>query len=100
MARFHPALLSLAAAFVLSACAQQQPGPAPAPGPGNCHAQSAQFAVGYIYTDALEDEVRRRSGARLSRVLRPGQVTTMEFNAERVNIQVDAGNRVVAVRCG
>ncbi|HEY8358636.1 MAG TPA: I78 family peptidase inhibitor [Ramlibacter sp.] len=33
-------------------------------------------------------------------MLRPGMATTMEFNAERVNLEVDAANRVVKVRCG
>lgn len=95
------ALLPFAAALLLSACAQQQASQAATSGAaGACDSQPAQFAVGYIYTDALQDEVRSRSGSNLARVLRPGQVTTMEFSAQRVNIQVDAGNRVVAVRCG
>lgn len=87
---------SLLAVLLASACAQQQATPAP----GTCQAQPAQFAIGYTFTDAVVEEVRRRSGARLARVLRPGMVTTMEFNAERVNIEVDAANRVVKVRCG
>jgi hypothetical protein len=33
------------------------------------------------------------------RVLRPGQAVTMEFNAERLNLEVDATGRIVAARC-
>jgi hypothetical protein len=100
MARLLSPLLPLAAACCLAACAQQQAGAAPDAEAGTCQAKPAQFAVGYNYTEAVLDEVRRRSGARLARVLRPGQMTTMEFSAERVNLEVDAGNRVTRVRCG
>jgi len=87
---------SLLVAFLASACAQQQSTPAP----GTCQAQPAQFAIGYTLTDAVVEEVQRRSGAKLARVLRPDMAVTLEFNPERVNIEVDAANRVASVRCG
>ena len=34
------------------------------------------------------------------RVLEPGQMVTMEFDGERLNIEVDATKKIVAVRCG
>jgi hypothetical protein len=34
------------------------------------------------------------------RVLRPDTVHTMEYRAERINLELDAGSRVAAVRCG
>lgn len=89
-------LPSILLASLASACAQQQPTPVP----GTCQAQPAQFAIGYTFTDAVVEEVKSRSGARIARVLRPGMATTMEFNAERVNLEVDAANRVAKVRCG
>ncbi|MDB5752160.1 MAG: hypothetical protein JWP65_2581 [Ramlibacter sp.] len=94
----RPTLLlsTLFAACLACACAQQQATPVP----GTCNAQAAQFAVGYIFTDALVDEVRRRSGAKLARVVRPGRAVTMDFSAERVNLEIEAGNRVAKVRCG
>lgn len=98
MTRTASLLSALAAALALTACAQPQSAPA-APA-GTCNAQPARFAVGYTLTDALTEEVKHRSGARVARVLRPGQVTTMEFSSERVNLDVDAGNRVTGVRCG
>ena len=93
------ALLALAGgATLLGACAQQQATPA-AP-LGTCAAEPAQFALGYHSTDALQAEVLRRSGARTIRVIRPGDAVTMDFSTERVNMELDAGNRVVRVRCG
>ncbi|HEY0822779.1 MAG TPA: I78 family peptidase inhibitor, partial [Ramlibacter sp.] len=71
-------LSSLFAAALLAGCVQPpQSGPLPGTPPGACNAQAAQFAVGYTSTEALAEEVRRRSGAKFVRVLRPGQVTTM-----------------------
>lgn len=94
----HLALLSLAAAAALAGCVQP-PQSAAAPA-GPCDAQAARFAIGYTSTDALAQEVRRRSGADMVRVLRPGDITTMEFNAERVNVVLGEDSRVSAVRCG
>lgn len=98
-------LTILAAALLVAACAQQQPPGRPALNPppssgGACDAAPAQFAVGQAQTAPLVEEVRQRSGAYIARVLRPGQAVTLEFNAERVNVVVDAGNKVTAVRCG
>ena len=56
--------------------------------------------MGQAYGEALADEVRRRSGASDLRVMRPGMAGTMEFNPQRVNLDLDAGNRVTRVRCG
>ena len=94
---------ALLASALLSACAAQQPpaGPPPAPGPaGTCNAASAQFAVGQLYGEALAEEVRRRSGATALRSIRPGQVVTLEYNSERINLHLDAGGRVTRVACG
>ena len=93
------AALLLAAA---SGCAAPEaPVAPPPPGPaGGCNAPAAQFAVGQAYGEAMADEVRRRSGARTSRALRPGQAVTLEYSSDRINFELDAGGRIVRVRCG
>lgn len=94
-------LAALAAALAAGCQAQTPPAPTAPPQAGReCNAQPAQFAVGQAYGEALADEVRRRSGASDLRVLRPGMAATMEFNPQRVNLDLDAGNRVTRVRCG
>lgn len=90
-------LTPVLASAALAACAQPQPAPESTLA---CNAQAAQFAVGYAWTDALGEEARRRSGAKTVRALRPGQAVTLEFNAERLNLDVDEGSRVTRVRCG
>jgi hypothetical protein len=49
---------------------------------------------------ALTNEARTSAGAKTVRVLRPNQVVTMEFNAERLNLTVDDAGRVTRVSCG
>ena len=91
----------------LAGCAGMGPGgtshssPAtPAQPQQRCDASAAQWAVGKTNTVQHVEEARRRSGALMARVLRPGQATTREFNAERLNLQVDAGGRITAATCG
>jgi peptidase inhibitor I78 family protein len=67
---------------------------------GTCDAVAARFAVGLPLTAQLENDARARSGAKVVRVVRPGQMITLEFNAERLNIEVDGSGRVIRVRCG
>jgi hypothetical protein len=95
-------VLSLVAVLA-TACAQppaQAPAAAP-PGPAAaCDAGPAQYAVGRTQTAPLVEEIRQRSGAHIARILRPNQAVTMEFSGERVNVVVDADNKITAVRCG
>ena len=97
-----PALL---AAVALSACGTTLPpaGGASAPQPPAaraCQAESAQAAIGQSATTSVVEQARQRAGAHSARVLRPDQVVTLEFNATRLNLDVDASGRVVRVRCG
>ncbi|MBU0891762.1 MAG: proteinase inhibitor I78 [Gammaproteobacteria bacterium] len=72
---------------------------APAPA-APCNAQPAQSAVGQNSTASVMESARVRSGAQMARILRPGQMITKEFNAQRLNLEVDANGRILAVRCG
>jgi len=79
------------------------PAPAPMPPPppqAQCSEAGAKFAIGQALSPQLEAAARTRAGATLSRVLKPGQAVTMEFNGARLNLEVDARNRLTAARCG
>lgn len=65
-----------------------------------CNDQAANSFVGKTNTAANLEAARKRAGAGMARVLHPGQVTTREFNAERLNLEVDASGRILAGRCG
>ncbi|MCE1193291.1 MAG: proteinase inhibitor I78 [Acidovorax sp.] len=106
----HPLLVSfpLLASALMAGCAHPVPppagtAPAPAASPppaALCDAGPAQSAVGQMATASVMESARVRSGAQMARVLRPGQIITKEFNAQRLNLEVDANGRILAVRCG
>ena len=90
---------------VVAACAQapDAAGPQAPPPPmiaGECNAAAAQFAVGRQADAQLQAQAQAKSGARTVRVLRPGDMVTMEFSSQRLNLDVDAAGKVVTVRCG
>lgn len=85
------------AAIALSACAQPQP-PAAAPGP--CNEGAANFAVGKPADAKLAEEARVRAGATRVRMVHPNQAVTMEFDASRLTLAVDAAGKVARAGCG
>ena len=106
--RTAPLLVSATALALLAGCSNMN---APwssgsssterAPAPKQiCNAQPAQSFVGRTNTAQNLEQARQRAGAGMARVIHPGQMTTKEFNAERLNLEVDATGRILAVRCG
>ncbi|MEJ6022528.1 I78 family peptidase inhibitor [Ramlibacter sp. PS4R-6] len=95
-----PAALALVAGCTVPPPDVPEAPPPPVFAPGECDAQAAQFAVGQPYNNPLGEQARSRARAERVRPLHPGQVVTMEFDARRLSIDVDASGKVVAVRCG
>ena len=56
--------------------------------------------IGREATPALVARAKARAGASLVRVIRPGQAVTMDYSAGRLNVVVDARNRVERFTCG
>jgi hypothetical protein len=69
----------------------------PAP---TCREAAASFALGERYSDRLARRARRAANARVVRKVEPGRVYTMDFRADRLNLDVDRRDIVRAVRCG
>jgi len=91
----------LLAALALAGCVPPpQSTPAPPAEPGTCNAAAAQGLVGRQGSPALAQQAQRLAGAGTVRFLRPGQIVTMEYRADRLNIHVDANNRVERIICG
>ena len=97
-----PLLCALVGLTVLAGCSSPHPHASPVwqPQGGTCSAGPAQSVVGQQATASVMEQARLRSGALMARILRPGQAVTKEFDAERLNLEVDAQGRIVAVRCG
>lgn len=74
--------------------------PAPEEEPAmTCQADKGQWAIGQIADEALLAKVKTDTTSDRVRVIRPGMAVTMDYREDRVNLDVDADNRVTAVRC-
>jgi hypothetical protein len=94
---------AVTALFLLAACATQASSPPPPPGDGAsgaCNVEPAQSGVGQPYADALGAELQAKAGAKVLRVIRPGQAVTMDFRDDRLNVELDAAGKVKRVSCG
>ena len=65
-----------------------------------CRADRVQNIVRRVRSEALAQRARRRAGAATVRFLSPGQVVTMEYRADRLNLALDIRGRVARVSCG
>ena len=81
------------------AAPEMDDGPERYPG-GGCEASKAQALVGQPASSELAAKAQQLSGATAVRWLKPGQMVTMEYRADRLNIELDEQNLVVAIRCG
>ena len=67
---------------------------------GVCAAGPAQVLEGERYRRGVPTRAKRLSGARVVRVVWPGQMVTQDFRDDRVTLRVDYRRRITAVRCG
>lgn len=126
MTLLRPLLFAAAAGLALSACTAPPPEPAgtlapaeaaasaPAEEPAappmdtvdaeettmTCDDTKGQWALGQVADEALVARVVADTGSERWRVIPPDTAVTMDYREDRVNIEVDADNVVIAVRCG
>lgn len=92
----------IASSLALGACASTTPvtGGDNPPMTDSCNADAARSAIGKVATPDVVERARRDAGAEVARVLKPGQMVTMEYREGRLNIDVDEKNVIKNVRCG
>jgi len=66
---------------------------------GQCNATGVQSYVGQRWRDALDAELRRTSSSQVLRLLKPGQVMTLELNPYRLNAVLDAQSVITSLYC-
>ncbi len=66
----------------------------------SCNADAARSYVGQAASADVVEQARTAASAQVARLLKPGQMVTMEFRAGRLNIDVDDRNVITNVRCG
>ncbi len=97
----RPALLAalpLIAAATMG-CAQQVPPPIP-PVPSTCGTEQLGRFIGKTRTDAIAAEVASVSSAKAIRWIAPGTMVTMDYRADRLNVDLDDKGVITRFRCG
>src|SRR3546814_16337764 len=65
-----------------------------------CDADAAQSYIGQDASEATVAEAKAAAGATGAlRVIKPGQPVTMDFSADRLNVEVDDDNAIVRITC-
>ncbi len=64
-----------------------------------CNAAAVRAFVGQAFTPALSAKAEKRAGAASVRVVRPGDMMTMDFRADRLNIELDDRGQVQGFSC-
>jgi hypothetical protein len=89
--------------MTITGCANVPPAEAeqvPVRGAGSCDASKAQGLVGKVRSKKLDGDALRLSGARILRWIKPGTMVTMDFRQDRLNLHLDAKDKIIRVACG
>jgi hypothetical protein len=92
-------VLALAGTGLLMACAAVDTSP-PEDTHLVCQTRALDWTIGKTADEDLVRRAQIEATAKTVRVLHPGQVVTMEYSDQRLNIRVDNDNVVLAVTCG
>ncbi|NYT66409.1 hypothetical protein H0A58_10585 [Alcaligenaceae bacterium] len=65
-----------------------------------CNSDPVQSLLGKNPNPSVMAQAKQLSGAKQLRTLLPGQVMTMEYNPERLNILVDDADTITRINCG
>jgi len=88
----------------LTACTPVPPAETPAQttpvAEANCSAEAAGGLIGKRYSADAVEKARLAAGARTLRIIRPGMAVTMDYRADRLNLDLDDKDVVTRVHCG
>jgi hypothetical protein len=96
--RHHLASLSLLA--LLAGCSAQQPAQQAAKITGDCNVEQVHGVLGQTASAELIEHVQLQANAKTLRVLAPGDAATMDYNPQRLNIDIDESEVIIRLTCG
>jgi hypothetical protein len=89
----------IAAAVMLAGCTTMGDVAPATPAPAACDAAAVQDLLGKSAA-RVQAEAKRRAGAALVRTYESGSPVTMDYRADRLNIETDANGAIVKLSCG
>jgi hypothetical protein len=97
-----PAPASTTAASAAAAASSARPAATAGQGtvPPTCNAQAVQDLLGQPGSSQLAEAARVRAQAQRVRLIAHDEMVTKEYDAGRLNLQMDAARRVVRIYCG
>ncbi len=114
--RILPPALSIVAVLLTAACATPPAdagadasqdasvatpaSPAPEAPAMSCSADKVQWTLGQVADEALVAKAKVQAGVERMRVIKPGMAVTMDYREDRLNLDVDADNKVTRAYCG
>ncbi|MBS7661721.1 hypothetical protein I0D00_07140 [Pseudomonas lalucatii] len=96
-------LAGLAALALLGACSTTAtPGSEPrgAAAHSGCKAEAVPGMLGKPATAERVERAREQTGARSVRVLAPGDAVTLDYDSQRLNIEIDEAELIQRISCG
>lgn len=97
--------LILAATVLAAGCSSTTEKPASTttpsgPTPDSCTSSAVEHFKGQSATPELLEQARQQAGASTARILTPNSVVTLEYNGQRLNLNVDDQRVITRVSCG
>lgn len=68
--------------------------------PERCSTEPLGDLIGKPGSQELLDQARQRSGAQRARMLNPDDMMTLDYDSQRLNIDLDEQGRVYRLSCG
>ncbi|WAJ40031.1 I78 family peptidase inhibitor [Pseudomonas sp. GOM7] len=95
----------LTATLLASGCSSTAEKPASAAAPSgsthdSCTSSAAEHFKGQSASPELLEQARQEAGASSARILTPRSVVTLEYNGQRLNLNVDEQGVITRVSCG
>ncbi|MGB4075352.1 I78 family peptidase inhibitor [Pseudomonas sp.] len=95
----HP-LASLTLLALLAGCSSSQPAQPAAEITGECNVDNLQDMLGQNASAELIEQLQQQANAKTLRVLAPGDAATMDYNPQRLNIDIDESEVIIRLTCG
>lgn len=91
---------SLALLAALAGCSALDTPPPAAPAAHDCSAEAVPGLLGKPASAERVEQARQQSGAKRVRVLAPADAVTLDYNPQRLNIDIDEAGLIRRLSCG